>query len=237
MNGSVTYEGNTLLSGAINVNAGGNVEALNVQVTENGTRTIEAPAGVDGYNPITIDTNVPIPVPVLDSIEITQNGIYTPPTGTDGYNDIKVEVPEPVLISKTITENGTYTPGVGTDGYNEIIVNVQSQTPVFTECCKNLELIDSSGVNQGWKQFDAALSDSHRYLILLFMQNQGGSPFGYLFQPNFAQFPTMEVYIQLQYSQFLLNVQSNRLNAGSSHNAGVKVTVLQIPDDYIISPF
>lgn len=126
MNGSVTHEGSTLLSGVINVNAGGNIEALNVQVTENGTRTIEASSGVAGYSPITIETNVP--EPVLDSIEITQNGTYTPPTGTDGYNEISVNVPAPVLISKTITENGTYTPGVGTDGYNEVIVNVQQQT-------------------------------------------------------------------------------------------------------------
>ena len=278
MNGSVTYEGSTLLSGSINVNAGGNIEALNVQITENGTRTIEASSGVDGYNPITIETAIPIPEPVLDSISITENGTYTPPTGTDGYNDISVnvpqdtpniqslnttisgngvtiihasdvncdgfdpviirtEVPEPVLISKTITENGTYTPGVGTDGYNEVVVNVQSHTPVFIECCKNLELIDSNGINQGYKHLDVVLTDSHRYLILLYMQNQTSSPFGYIFTPNFIQFPTMEVYIQLQYSQFRIDIQSSQVKAYSSHNSGVKVTVLQIPDDYVASPF
>lgn len=127
MNGSVTYEGSTLLSGAINVNAGGNIEALNVQVTENGTRTIEA-SGVDGYSPITIETNVPTPEPELDSITITENGTYTPPSGVDGYNEINVNVPTPTPVYRKllVNENGTYTPPTGVDGFNEIIVNVPS---------------------------------------------------------------------------------------------------------------
>lgn len=65
--------------------------------------------------------------PVLDTLNVSTNGTYTPPAGTDGYNEVVVSVPgsSPVLQSKTITENGTYTPGVGVDGYNEVIVNVQ----------------------------------------------------------------------------------------------------------------
>lgn len=128
MNGSVTYEGSTLLSGAINVNAGGNIEALNVQVTENGTRTIEASSGVDGYSPITIETNVPIPEPELDSITITENGTYTPPSGVDGFNEVNVDVitPPPVVETLNVTQNGTYTPPTGVDGFNEILVNVPS---------------------------------------------------------------------------------------------------------------
>ena len=126
MNGSVTYEGHALLSGAINVNTGSNIETLDVEINENGDRTITAPAGVDGYNPINITTNVPQQEPVLDDITITENGTYTPPTGVDGYNQINVNVPQqaPVLDDITITENGTYTPPTGTDGYNEITVNV-----------------------------------------------------------------------------------------------------------------
>ena len=126
MNGSVTYEGSTLLSGSINVNAGGNIEALNVQVTENGTRTIKATSGIDGYSPITIETNVPIPDPELDSITITENGTYTPPSGVDGYNEINVNVPTPTPVYRKllVNENGTYTPPAGVDGFNEIIVNV-----------------------------------------------------------------------------------------------------------------
>lgn len=132
MNGSVTYEGSTLLSGAINVNAGGNIEALNVQVTENGARTITAPEGVDGYNPITIDTNVPIPEPVLDSITITENGTYTPPSGTDGYDEIIVNVPSDTpniqSLTTTIASNGITTihaSDVNCDGFDPVTIRVE----------------------------------------------------------------------------------------------------------------
>lgn len=63
--------------------------------------------------------------PVLDTLNVSTNGTYTPPVGTDGYDEVNVNVPGATLQSKTITENGTYTPGVGVDGYNEVIVNVQ----------------------------------------------------------------------------------------------------------------
>lgn len=63
--------------------------------------------------------------PVLDTLNVSTNGTYTPPAGTDGYDKVVVSVPGATLQSKTITENGTYTPGAGVDGYNEVIVNVQ----------------------------------------------------------------------------------------------------------------
>ena len=127
MNGSVSMNGSTLLSGGLTVNTDGVVEPIDINISENGDRTITAPAGIDGYSPITIHTNVPQQTdPILDDITITENGNYTPPAGTDGYNDITVNVPQstPVLDEITITENGTYTPPTGTDGYDEITVNV-----------------------------------------------------------------------------------------------------------------
>lgn len=124
MNGSVLFEGSPLLSGSLNVNTGGNIEPLEIEINENGSRTITPPSGVDGYAPITIETNVPIPQPVLESIEITQNGIYTPPSGVDGYSNINVDVPEPVLDSISLTANGIYTPPSGVDGFSNVNVNV-----------------------------------------------------------------------------------------------------------------
>lgn len=138
MNGSVTYEGSTLLSGAINVNAGGNIEALNVQVTENGTRTIEASSGVDGYSPITIETNVPIPEPELDSITINENGTYTPPQGTDGYDEITVNVPSDTpniqSLTTTISSNGVTTlhaSDVNCDGFDPVTIRTEVPEPVL----------------------------------------------------------------------------------------------------------
>ena len=110
MQGGVNYNGSTLLTGGINVNTTGNIQALNVQITENGERTITPPSGVDGYAPITIDTNVPIPEPVLDTLNVTSNGTYTPPSGVDGYDEITVNVSQDADIqplTRTITTNGT----------------------------------------------------------------------------------------------------------------------------------
>lgn len=132
MQGGVNYNGSTLLTGGINVNTTGNIQALNVQITENGERTITPPEGVDGYAPITIDTNVPIPEPVLDTLNVTSNGTYTPPSGVDGYDEVNVNVPQPtpVLDDITITANGTYTPPSGVDGYDEITVNVSQDADI-----------------------------------------------------------------------------------------------------------
>ena len=67
------------------------------------------------------------PAPVLESISITENGIYTPGEGVDGYNNISVDV-EPDLETKTVTANGTYTPSAGKDGFSEFTVNAPSPT-------------------------------------------------------------------------------------------------------------
>ena len=72
--------------------------------------------------------------PVLDTLNVTENGTYTPPSGTDGYNEVNVDVPipVPVLDSLSVTENGTYTPPSGTDGYNEVNVDVPTPVPVLS---------------------------------------------------------------------------------------------------------
>lgn len=127
MNGSVSMNGNTLLSGGLTVNTDGVVEPIEINITENGDRTLTAHAGLDGYNPITIHTNVPQQTdPILDDITITENGNYTPPEGTDGYNEITVNVPQvhPVLDTLTVSQNGQYTPPSGVAGYNLVDVNV-----------------------------------------------------------------------------------------------------------------
>jgi hypothetical protein len=65
--------------------------------------------------------------PVIESLEITENGTYTAPEGVDGYNPVVVEVPAPeiVLQEKTIAENGEYTADEGYDGLGKVTVNVE----------------------------------------------------------------------------------------------------------------
>lgn len=64
--------------------------------------------------------------PVIEPLEITENGTYTAPDGVDGYNPVTVNVPatEIVLQDKTITENGTYEADSGYDGLGKVTVEV-----------------------------------------------------------------------------------------------------------------
>lgn len=64
---------------------------------------------------------------VLQALEVTKNGNYTPARGVDGFKSVTVNVPEPVLQPLNIIENGVYTPGDGIDGYSEITVNLLEQ--------------------------------------------------------------------------------------------------------------
>ena len=69
------------------------------------------------------------------SLNVIENGHYTPPTGVDGFDDVTVNVPQsaPVLDDITITENGHYTPPTGVDGYDDITVNVPAPAPVLDD--------------------------------------------------------------------------------------------------------
>ena len=69
--------------------------------------------------------------PVLESLSVTENGVYEPAEGVDGYSDVNVSVPEriPATESLSVTENGTYEPTEGIDGYDRVVVDVPSIIP------------------------------------------------------------------------------------------------------------
>lgn len=76
-----------------------------------------------------IEPEPPAPVdPIIEPLSVTANGVYTVPSGTDGYNPVDVNVPSiaPVIQSITITQNGTIVAPSGVDGYSPITVNVPS---------------------------------------------------------------------------------------------------------------
>lgn len=70
----------------------------------------------------------------VEALTITQNGIYTAPTGT-AYSPVTVSVPSsaPNLSSLTVTPTESqqaFTPATGFDGYNSVTVNAISSTYV-----------------------------------------------------------------------------------------------------------
>ena len=64
--------------------------------------------------------------PVIEPLNVTQNGVYTTPAGVNGFSPVSVNVPDlpPVLQSKEATQNGEYTPDSGYDGLSKVTVNV-----------------------------------------------------------------------------------------------------------------
>ena len=47
--------------------------------------------------------------PVLETLYATDNGLYTPDEGVDGFSEVNVDVPAPGLTSLYVTQNGEYT--------------------------------------------------------------------------------------------------------------------------------
>ena len=68
---------------------------------------------------------------IIQSLSITENGVYTASSGVDGYSPITVNVPqeEPNIQNLAISANGTYTAPADVDGYNPITVNVPQKEP------------------------------------------------------------------------------------------------------------
>lgn len=56
-----------------------------LEINNNGTYS--APAGVNGYNPVTVSVN-----PNIQSLQCTENGVYNAPEGVEGFNPVTVAV-------------------------------------------------------------------------------------------------------------------------------------------------
>ena len=74
-------------------------------------------------------------VPVLEPLEVVENGTYTPGEGVDGFDSVTVDVPtgDVTLQEVTFTENGTYVPEDGVDGFNSVKVEVPEPEVVLQD--------------------------------------------------------------------------------------------------------
>jgi hypothetical protein len=66
--------------------------------------------------------------PVINDLNVVENGIYTPPSGVDGFAPVNVNIPEPELVTLNVKENGIYTPSSNIDGFDEVVVNIPTPT-------------------------------------------------------------------------------------------------------------
>lgn len=67
------------------------IEAISGGITPTGTIEITQNGVVDVTNYASADVDVPLPV--INSLSVTENGTYTAPSGVDGYSPITVAVP------------------------------------------------------------------------------------------------------------------------------------------------
>ena len=63
---------------------------------------------------------------ILEELNVTSNGTYTPPEGVDGFSKVTVDVPDipPVLSELSVAQNGIYLPDQGVDGFYRVNVDV-----------------------------------------------------------------------------------------------------------------
>lgn len=130
-------------------------------------------------------------VPVINELNVSENGTYTAPTGVDGYSPVKVNVPEPVLQPLNINSNGTYTPPSGVDGYDEVVVNVPPIPPSVTSLnvTENGTYTPPTGVD-GYNEVVVAVPTNDPNIIMsdrVLMESQGGSV-----QVNYDNSKTLE---------------------------------------------
>ena len=71
-----------------------NTKSITRTYTANGQYSIATPDGYDGISDVNLTVNVPSREPVLETLNITENGTYTPSSGVDGYNSVTVNVPQ-----------------------------------------------------------------------------------------------------------------------------------------------
>jgi len=65
---------------------------INKEIEENGIFNA-SDDNANGYKRVIV--NVPHPKPVLEDIDITENGTYAPEAGVDGFNEVRVNVQQP----------------------------------------------------------------------------------------------------------------------------------------------
>ena len=105
--------------------------------------------------------------PVLETLNVKDNGTYRPNTGVDGFDIVEVNIPKERhnVTSKSITANGVYNSD-GNDVWNEVSVNVPERQPVL----ESLSVTDNgtytpeSGVD-GYNSVEVNVPKEHHNVV------------------------------------------------------------------------
>ncbi|MEE3418903.1 MAG: hypothetical protein VZQ62_06195 [Methanosphaera sp.] len=160
----------------------------------NGSFTLTAPEGYDGYNNYTINIQVPNQT---EEKTITSNGTYTPSNGHIGFSKVTVNVPIPTFNTqtKTITSNGTYTPSSGYDGFSQVTVNVP--IPTFNTQTKTITSNGTYTPSSGYDGFSQVTVNVSNNLIGKIITSNGvyypDSPYDGFYSVNVQVNPKLQI--------------------------------------------
>ena len=101
--------------------------------------------------------------PVIEPLNVTENGTYEVPEGVEGYSPVTVDVPLPSAVVEplNVIENGVYTVPDGVDGFNPVTVEVDT----------GITLLASINPQVGQKNckidLDNAWLSKYRYFVIV----------------------------------------------------------------------
>lgn len=186
-----------------------NLETLNVD--ENGTYTPQT--GFDGFG----EVNVNIPAPVLDDINITENGEYNPVN--DGFSKVTVDIPDPILDDINITENGNYVSEH--DGFNNVTVAVPDKPLETKNITENGTYTPSQG-KYGFSKVNVAVPDKPLETKNI---TENGS-----YSPSQGIYGFSQVTVDVQPDNEEINIVQNGIYTPSANKDGFSKVNVAVPD-------
>lgn len=108
----------TFAEAAMIMMSDGKANIKSLTITQNGQ--YNAPAGVDGYNPVIVNVSNSA---VIQSLTVTRNGTYTAPAGVDGYNPVIVNNPYEILWKQEHDQTEETDTGLTDPEGNPIIID------------------------------------------------------------------------------------------------------------------